>query len=216
MCYCGLVVAADLELLDRWCAGDKQAGNDLFQRYFNSIYQFFESKVTGDVDELVQRTFLACVKSRDAFRRQCTFRTYLFTLARNELYRYLRGRHRTDLAVDFGVTSLADIQTTPATRVARSRDHKRLLRALRTLPLDLQLLLELHYWEGMASAELASVFDIAQTTARTRLFRARSALRERMQVLANEPRLTSMTVEDLDEWARSLCIQLSAQRNLGQ
>lgn len=197
-------MASDLDLLDAWCAGEKSAGNQLFQRHFDSIYSFFENKIQDDVDELVQATFLACVRSRDTFRRQCTFRTYIFTIARNELYRYLRRRKPAGRALDFGVTSLADLQTTPGTRVARHEDHERLLRALRTLPLEQQLLLELHYWEGMSAGELAEVFDIAQATARTRLFRARNSLRDCMEKLSDSPRATTMTIEDLDEWARSL------------
>lgn len=204
----------DLELLDRWCAGDKTAGNELFQRYFDSIYKFFDNKAYEELDELVQRTFLACLTGRDTFRRQCSFRTYLFTLARNELYHYLQRIHRPGLFVDFGITSMADIKTTPQTRHARHEKHEHLLRALRTLPLEQQLLLELHYWEGMDPGELAEVFDIARTTARTRLHRARNALRDRLEEmarLADLPYPVPPTVEDLDEWARKIHDQLSQE-----
>jgi hypothetical protein len=42
------VVDTDLELLDRWCRGDREAGNQIFQRYFDSIYRFFDHKVGRD------------------------------------------------------------------------------------------------------------------------------------------------------------------------
>lgn len=194
----------DLALLDRWCAGDRQSGNALFKRHFDSVYSFFEHKVGEDVDELVQNTFLACSRSRDAFRRQCTFRTYLFAIARHQLYAHLRRHH--GRALDGGVTSLADLShTTPGTQIARGQDHQRLLAALRGLPLDTQLLLELHYWEDMDSNALAEVFDVANTTARTRLFRARTALRERLEKTADEPVSVSQSIEDLDAWARAIC-----------
>lgn len=193
----------DLALLDRWCAGDRKSGNELFKRHFDSVYRFFEHKVGADVDELVQNTFLACSHSRDSFRRQCSFRTYLFTIARHQFFAYLRRRH--GRALDAEVTSMADLnRTTPATRIARGQDHQRLLMALRELPLDTQLLLELYYWEEMDSNELAEVFDVTSTTARTRLFRARTALRERLHQAANEPASDSQSMDDLDAWARAI------------
>ena len=197
----------DLDLLDRWRAGDQNAGNTLFQRHFDSICRFFENKVESDVDELVQATFFACVRSRDQFRKQCSFRTYLYTIARNELYGYLRRRRRSGDLLDFHVTSLLDLGLTPSGQLARDQDHDLLLRSLRTLPLEQQILLELHYWEDMSPAQLAEVFDIAQTTARTRLFRARQALRECMEKLANKPSPVHASVENLDAWARLLRAQ---------
>jgi DNA-directed RNA polymerase specialized sigma24 family protein len=100
----------DLELLDLWRAGDAKAGDTLFKRHFDSVYGFFETKCSGaDVDELTQATFLACVTSRDHFRKESSFRTYLFTIARNELYRLLRTRYRRDAKLDFEHSSIAQL-----------------------------------------------------------------------------------------------------------
>jgi RNA polymerase sigma factor (sigma-70 family) len=194
----------DLELLDRWCAGDRQAGNELFQRHFDSVCRFFQNKLDRDFDELVQTTFLACVRSREQFRRQSSFRTYLFTIARNELYGYLRRRRRDQPNVDFGVTSIADLEPTARSLIDRNREHELLLRALRALPVEQQVLLELHYWEEMSPTELAEVLEIPAVTARTRLFRARQALRERMEALADSPASVHRSIEDLDAWARAV------------
>lgn len=197
-------MATDQELLERWRAGDRDAGNELFERYFSSICRFFENKIQGDVEELVQATFMACVDNRDRFRGQSSFRTYLFSIARYQLYGYFRRNQRDGKALDFGVTSLADLGASPRSEIARGEQHKLLLAALCSLSVEQQLLLELHYWEGMDMAELAEVFDIAQTTVRTRLFRARQALHERMASLSDTPGTLDMSVEDLDAWARGL------------
>ncbi len=194
----------DLELFQRWRDGDGDAGEELFQRHFKSICRFFDNKLSGDIDELVQATFLRCMRAREQFRGQSSFRTYLYSIARNELYRHLQRRRRDNNALDFGVTSLADLETTPRTRIAGNQDRQLLLRGLRRLPVEQQLLLELYYWEDMAAPELAEVFDVATATARTRLFRARAALREIMEKLADEPSLAHSSVEDLDAWARGL------------
>jgi RNA polymerase sigma-70 factor (ECF subfamily) len=193
----------DLELLDRWRDGDPQAGNDLFRRYFRSVYQFFRDKVSGEEDELIQATFLACVRGRDQFRNEGTFRAYLFSLARNELYRHLRRLAR-DANLDFAVTSLAAVTASPSSAVALDERQALLAAALRELPLQQQLVLELHYWEDMRPRELAQVFEIAEPTARLWLFRARKALRARLEHATGLPLGGQRGAEALAGWARSL------------
>lgn len=193
---------ADYELLDRWRGGDKNAGHELFGRHFDSVYRFFASKCDAEVDELVQATFLACVRARDQFRKESSFRTYLFTIARHELYRALRERRRDGERLDFSSVSIAELASTPGTRMVRSEDHRRLLAALRSLPIEQQALLELHYWEELDMAALAEVFDAPAGTIRVRLHRARKALRDRMEETAAAPAEALATLEGLDTWAR--------------
>jgi RNA polymerase sigma-70 factor (ECF subfamily) len=175
----------DLVLLERWRKGDQQAGQDLFARHFADIYRFFEHKVGGEADDLSQRTFLACVAARDQFRSQSTFRTYLFTIARNEFYAHLRrlqhGEH-----LDFEVTSIAEILPSPASLLDRARQVGRLREALRQLPAEQQLLLELHYWHDLDAAALSEVFGTPPGTIRVRLLRARQALRSQMAEIKDD------------------------------
>jgi RNA polymerase sigma-70 factor (ECF subfamily) len=191
----------DLALLDQWRAGDAAAGQALFQRHFDSIYGFFETKCEHEADELTQATFLACVKARDQFRAQSSFRTYLFTIARNELYRMLRTRQRRDDKLDFELSSIAELISTPGTRLARNQEHQRLLEVLRSLPVEQQTLLELHYWEDLDIAALAEVFDAPQATIRTRLHRARKALRDRIE--GSAPPAVLQDLETMDRWVQA-------------
>jgi RNA polymerase sigma-70 factor (ECF subfamily) len=103
--------------------------------------------------------------------------------------------------LDVDEISVEAISTSVGTRIARKQDEQRLLEALRGLPLEQQLLLELHYWEGMERAQLAEVFEIEEATTRSRLHRARQALRER---LAAAGAAGSVVAGDFDAWARSL------------
>src|SRR5215470_16877365 len=100
-------MAGDLELLERWRAGDAGAGQALFTRYFDRMYRFFASRSDRDIDDLVQRTFLACVRARDEFRGDASFRSFLFTIARYELYAHYRRQHRDGDLVPL-TSSLAD------------------------------------------------------------------------------------------------------------
>jgi RNA polymerase sigma factor (sigma-70 family) len=195
----------DHELLDRWRAGDASAGQDLFERHFDSIYGFFETKCAAEADELVQATFLACLRAKSQFRKESSFRTYLFTIARNELYRVLRGKQRDGERLDFALSSIADLISTPGTKLARNQEHKHLLDALQRLPVEQQALLELHYWEEMEIGQLAEVFEAPAVTIRTRLHRARKALRDLME--GSAPAQVLETLESMDMWAKGIVFQ---------
>lgn len=173
-------VDPDLEQLERWRAGDTAAGEALFARYFDSLCGFFATKCHGEADDLVQKTLFACVRAKDQFRKQSSFRTYLFTVARNELYQHLRKQRRDGERLDFSITSVADLVTTPGTRLARDAERRQMLAVLQAMPVEQQTLLELHYWEGMDTAALAEVFEISEGAVRVRLHRARKELKERL------------------------------------
>ncbi|HEV7556620.1 MAG TPA: sigma-70 family RNA polymerase sigma factor [Kofleriaceae bacterium] len=189
----------DHTLLDRWRGGDGDAGQELFGRHFDRIYRFFETKLSSEADELTQATFLACVRARDQFRGESSFRTYLFTIARNELYRFFRERAKHGVQIDVEMSSIANLATTPRTKIARTEDQRALLAALQQLPIAQQTLVELHYWEDMGPTELAAVFECPEVTIRTRLHRARVALRDEMERYA-AGKIANLDV--MDRWAR--------------
>jgi RNA polymerase sigma-70 factor (ECF subfamily) len=141
------------------------------------------------------------VKARDQFAARSSFRTYLFTIARHELYRHLRTLQRERL-FDPELSSIAQIITTPGTKLARNEDHRRLCATLRTLPIEQQTLLELHYWEDLDAPTLAEIFEIDAGAVRARLHRARVALREAMLSDQSAPPQALSSIETLDTWAR--------------
>lgn len=179
-------------LLERWRAGDRQAGETLCARYFAEIYRFFEHKIDGKADDLVQQTFMACLKARTQFRSESSFRTYLFAIARNELYMELRKPHREH--VDLEVSSLNELVSSPSSKLGKQQELARLRAALREIPVEQQILLELHYWHDLSAAELAEAFSTTAGSIRIRLLRARRALRTR---LADQP--TSVPADPLWE-----------------
>ncbi len=193
----------DIELLEAWRAGDRGAGGELFERHVRALYRFFTTKVAGGVDDLIQRVFTACVASRDRIREGASFRAYLFAVARNELYDHYRANKRNN-DLDFGVSSLCDLGPTPSSIVARKAEQELLARALQRIPLELQLAIELFYWEELSGPELAVVLGIPEGTVRSRLRRAREALKEQMTALASSPDTLQSTLDDLDTWAASL------------
>lgn len=193
-------MVADFELLTRWRSGDRGAGNELLERHFHSLYRFFANKIEDDLDELVQGTLLACVGSVGRFRQQSTFKTYLFGIARNQLYAYLRRLERDRKRLDFSVTSIAGMGISPSEQFHRGQVQESLLLALRSLPVEQQILLELYYWEELSVRELSDMFEIADTATRARLTRARRALRRHYEetVRAGSP------TEELETQVRAL------------
>jgi RNA polymerase sigma factor (sigma-70 family) len=173
-------VDPDLELLEKWRGGDTAAGETLFAKYFDSLCGFFATKCHGEADELVQKTLLACMRAKTQFRAEATFRTYVFTVARHELYHHLRARRRDDDRLDFSITSVAELVTTPGTQLDRDVAQRKLTAAMRELSVEQQTLLELYYWEDLEVAELSEIFEAPPATIRTWLFRARGVLREKL------------------------------------
>ena len=187
----------DHALLERWRAGDRGAGDALFERHFKGVRRFFKSKVGPDhAEDLIQRTFLGCVKGVDRYRGDASFRSYLFAIARNELYMHFRSlRTRPGSDPDVSVHSVVDLQTGVSTAIGKEDERRLIQAALRHLPVEAQTLLELAYWEGLSSEELAGVFGVSPVTIRTRKFRAREKLRELVDQL-RDPH--SPLVQDLD------------------
>jgi len=193
--------ATDLDLLDAWRGGDVRAGDVLFRRYFAQLSRFFRNKADIGVEDLIQSTFLASVAGRDSFREASSFRTYLFAIARHNLYAHYRRQGR---EIDFVQTSVVDLGASPSGPLTRHEEAATLLRALRAIPLEFQIVLELTYWEGMKGPEIAEVLAIPANTVRSRLARARDALRQALAQSIREPGLLRATLADLDGWAESL------------
>lgn len=201
----------DLALLEAWQGGDADSGNELLKRYFSQLYRFFRNKTDDSVDDLIQKTMLALVRWRDGFRKECSFRSFLFTVARNELYRHYRSKGRDRLVFDPAQSSIHDLSPSPSTAAAKTAEQRLLLEAMRRIPLDLQVAIELFYWEDMSTQELADALEIPQGTVKSRLRRAREALHAQMEKIAESKSQLQSTVDNLEQWARSIRGELVAQ-----
>lgn len=174
----------DTELLRAWGEGDREAGAELFDRWFPAISGFFRTKVAGDAgldvqDDLVQSTFTECLRARASFRGEGTFRSWLFGIAYNVLRRHWE-RSRRDARIDFGTVSVHDLSPGAASVLDLDARRARLVDAMRRLPVELQTALELYYWESMGAPEIARALELPEGTVRTRLRRARALLATRL------------------------------------
>lgn len=196
--------AGDKELLARWREGDKKAGVELFERHYDSVARFFANKVGHGVDDLIQNTFLACVEGKDKFREDSSFRTYLFGIARNLLFQAYRVQKRDGARFDFNTATSADLSPGLSTMISNREEEQLLLQALRNIPLEHQILLEMYYWESQKAAVIAELLDLPEGTVRTRLRRAKQLLEEQLHKQAANEAQFERTFTGLETWAAGL------------
>src|SRR3982074_1832825 len=85
----------DMELINRWKAGDSRAATRLVGRHSEALARFAASAGEREgIEELVQDTFVRAFASLDSFRGESTLRTWLFTIERRLMLDRRRGRGR--------------------------------------------------------------------------------------------------------------------------
>ncbi|HVH98185.1 MAG TPA: sigma-70 family RNA polymerase sigma factor [Enhygromyxa sp.] len=196
----------DFELLEAWRAGDEIAGNTLVRRHFSSVYRFFRSKLDEQVEDLTQQVLLALVESRERVRGPANFRAYLFGIARKTLMMHLRGRYRADKVfspTDQSIHELAITDASLGEQLAARREQRLLVAALRSIPVDFQIVVELYYWEELSVAEIAEITEVAPGTVKSRLSRARTMLQTQLDRLARAYGIET-TGEAVEHWVSSI------------
>jgi RNA polymerase sigma-70 factor (ECF subfamily) len=197
---------SDFELLERWSEGDAAAGNELVARHYTTVRRFLEVRLTHAAEDLTQRVFLDCIQAMERRAVHTSFRAYLLGIARNRMLMHLRESTRHDQLRRFVDDSgeHPSRKTSLTAVFARMQQHHMLLRAMVELPPDLQITLQLYYWDGLSTSEIAEVVAVPASTVTTRLARARELVkRELARTCPPGPERDSL-VRDLPAWTRSL------------
>ena len=193
----------DKRLLERWATGDRSAGGQLYDRHVGAVARFFRNKLPEQTEEMVQATFLALVESHARIQDGVAIRAYLMTIARHKFLNYLRrkgGRPNFDAELH----SVADVATSASEVVAKKREQRLLLEALRRIPVESQIALELFYWEDLNANEIAGVFGISHSAMRSRLSKARKQLEAALAELAASPTELESTLAGFDRWVEEI------------
>lgn len=194
---------SDGDLLDAWRLGDAAAGEVLFLRHFAAVGRFFRNKVAADrVADLIQETFIAAVEGRDRIVDSGRFRAYLLSIAYHVFCKHLRDSYRRGADVDFDELSVDALDPSPSSLIAKGQEQRLLLEGLRAIAINYQVVLELHYWEGLSTTQISEVLGIPRGTVRSRLQRARDALEAAMASIARSPELLESTLTRLEDWAK--------------
>lgn len=194
----------DIELLEGWRSGDRQAGNMLLRRHFPKVRTYFINKLPIEYEDLVQETFARLVDARDQFRGEASFKTYLLRIARYVLAEHLRRRYRRG-PLEPANHTIADLTNRrPSSLIAEREAHRLLLDALRQISLEDQELLELYYWQDLTAREVGCVLELVESTVRSRIRAALERLRRTYAELGSAPHSRDLEVDDVERWLHEL------------
>ena len=168
---------SDERLMLAFSQGSSEAFTELFSRYKQPIYGFFRRRVfeSTQAEELTQETFVALLRAAARYEPRALFRTYLYAIG----FKILRAHRRKAAfrATFFGQRNSA---SDPAKRDA-TESGLWVRRAVEKLePMDREILL-LREFEQLSYAEIADLLRLPLNTVRSRLFRARTALRNLLE-----------------------------------
>lgn len=201
----------DWPLWGRWKDGDRRAATVLVQRYASLIQRFFRNKVSDkqDASELVSETMLACVSALDRASETASFRSFLFGIALNVLRKYIRRKYKRKREIDdFDVVCVDEGPETPSNLIARQGETRLLVRALRRIPINLQIVLELQFFEELKGPQIAELLGIPVNTVYTHSHRGRQKLQEAIEALAENPEQAQSTMMGIETWADEVRAQI--------
>ena len=164
-------MTSDEQLMLDFQQGSREAFIELFERYREPMYGFFRRRLNeaARAEDLAQETFLAVLRGVSRYEPRALFRTYLYGIALNLLAAERRKRSREGTHAE------------EAPEPAVSTDPEASLwvqRAIEKLDADAREVLLLREYEQLSYAEIAALLRVPVNTVRSRLFRARMALKE--------------------------------------
>jgi RNA polymerase sigma-70 factor (ECF subfamily) len=164
----------DEQLMVAFSRGSTDAFSELFSRYKQPLFGFFCRRVLdpAQAEELTQETFLVILRAASRYQPSALFRTYLYAIG----FKILRA-HRRKAA--FRATFLGAMSGSQEPAARSQNDAELLLRQAvgRLERLDREILL-LREFEQLSYAEISELLHLPLNTVRSRLFRARMALRD--------------------------------------
>lgn len=192
----------DAALIAAAQAGDRPAVEELLARYQERIYRF-GLRMCGDEDaarEVLQETMLAAFRNLPGFRGQASLSTWLYQIARSFCIKARRGtRPASQLEPD-----LPDAAPAPDLQVHARQVGQALAAAIGELPSEQREVLVLRDVEGLSAQQAAEVIGIEVGALKSRLHRARMALREKLAgVMTTGPEPCPELAHELSAYAAS-------------
>ena len=184
----------DQQLVERAQRGDKRAFELLVEKYQRKLARLVSRLVRdpGDAEDVTQEAFVKAYRALPSFRGDSAFYTWLYRIGINAAKNYLVATGRrapTSTGVDTeeaeGLESgeqLRDINT-PESLLLSKEIGATVNAAIESLPEELRSAIQLRELEGMSYEEIAKLMDCPIGTVRSRIFRAREAIAERLKPL---------------------------------
>ena len=156
----------------RFQAGSRVAFEELFERYRDPLYAFFRRRLASRerAEDLTQETFVAVMRASARYEPRASVRTYLYSIALKLLLAERRRETRSE--------AISNIAAAPADSGMEAGIWVR--QALEKLDSAEREILMLREYEQLAYEEIGQILHLPLNTVRSRLFRARAALRQQL------------------------------------
>lgn len=184
----------DQQLVERAQRGDKQAFDLLVTKYQRKLSRLLARFIrdTGEVEDVAQEAFIKAYRALPSFRGDSAFYTWLYRIGINTAKNYLvaAGR-RAPTTTEFDSEDaesfddggeLRDINT-PESVMMSNQIAATVNAAMADLPEELRQAIQLRELEGLSYEEIATIMSCPIGTVRSRIFRAREAIAERLRPL---------------------------------
>ena len=193
--YCA-IDDPDRELVRRWQSGESQAFEKLVRRHQTRVFRLL-LRMLGDREEaedVAQETFLSLHRHGHRFRGEARFSTFVYRVAANAALNRRRtlGRRRARIeglaARQAAGDDLPSAPPSPEDATAKRELAVQVRAALQLIAPPLRMPLLLYDLEDLSYAEIARVLDLAEGTVKSRIHRARRALRDELGGLVGAPK----------------------------
>lgn len=183
--------------LDALRAGDRAEFARLVETYYTPIYRLALKMLAHeqDAEDVLQTTFLKALQHIDNFEGRSSLSTWLYRIAANEALMLLR-RKRPEVSIDEESgeaddnlpmpEQFSDWCCLPEKEFVTTEAKKQLDRAIQKLPEKLRVVFLLRDIEGLSIKETGEALNLTETAVKTRLLRARLALREQLSSYFSE------------------------------
>lgn len=188
-------MALDKDLVLRVQQGDKSAYNLLVIKYQHRIIQLAKRyiKDPSEAQDVAQDTFIRAYRALSNFKGDSAFYTWLYRIASNTAKNYLlsKKRHFSDYQIDVqeaekvGYASQLKVLETPENLLLNDEIVNVISSTIEKLPTEMKVAIMLREFDAMSYKEIAQVMGCPVGTVRSRIFRAREAIDEKLSPLLN-------------------------------
>ncbi|MFO7858815.1 MAG: RNA polymerase sigma factor RpoE, partial [Ectothiorhodospiraceae bacterium] len=183
----------DQKLVERVQAGDKKAFDMLVQKYQHKLIKMIGRYVSdpSEAQDVAQEAFIKAYRALPRFRGDSSFYTWIYRIGANTAKNYLvaQGRRPPGNDVDaqdaeqYVQDSLLREMDTPEGMAQRDEIERTVFETIEGLPEDLRTAISLRELDGLSYEEIAQAMDCPVGTVRSRIFRAREAIDNRLKPL---------------------------------
>lgn len=168
------------KIVQRARRGDAAAFEALVTAYRDRVYRL-ALRLCGneaDADEAAQEAFLAAWRGLPNFRGESRFSTWLYQLVNHAAIDLLRREKRRVVAGDINEVDTPDTAPSPQQQAERNEQRQAVRRAVLALPPEQRQVVVLRFMEELSYEEIGAALHLPTGTVKSRLNRAKTALRE--------------------------------------